>query len=185
MKRSTWLLMTAVFLISTSIASAEPKAVQSASRAGDYVSGEGEILIKRLQDEAKKAEAKKKKKEEPNYTELSKEDLKMEGKNKILEGTVSAVGSSGLAVEHPADGLKEGQAAEMWFNFVKDVKFNGFKKYLELEQGDTVSVVYKESLDGNKRILRGVTLVEKKPKEVEAPAEPEEPQQEPQGGSAS
>ena len=65
--------------------------------------------------------------------------------------------------------------------------FNGFKKFTDLENGDQVSVVYKETSDEKKRFLKGVTLVSKKPKEaapaVEAPAVEE--QQEPQGGSES
>jgi hypothetical protein len=161
MKKAAWIVFS-FMLVFAGTASAEPKLVQNTG-AKDYVSGEGELLIKKLKEQAKEKDAVKRKKDEPAYFEMSKEDAAIEGRNKVMQGTVSGISSSGIAVEYEVND-KDGSSKEKWFPFVKGVNFNGFKKYKDLQLGDKVSVVYKESVDEKKRFLKGVTLVEKKPK---------------------
>jgi hypothetical protein len=161
MRNEAWVILSFV-LFFAGVASAEPKLVQNAG-AKDYTSGEGELLIKKLKEQAKEKEEVKRKKDEPAYFEMSKEDAAMEGRNRIIQGTVSGISSSGIAVEYEVS-EKDGSSKEKWFPFVKGVNFNGFKKFRDLQLGDKVSVVYKESVDEKKRFLKGVTLVEKKPK---------------------
>ncbi len=80
-----------------------------------------------------------------------------------VEGVVTGVSKHGVAVEYAADPEKGGM--EIWFNYTKKIKLSGIKKLDELQEGDTVSVAYKEAPD-KRKLVDGIKLVAKKPKEA-------------------
>ena len=94
--------------------------------------------------------------------------LKEKLTDKVTNGTVTGAASYGLAVEYATDAKTGGH--EIWFNYAKGVKFSGVRSGSDLQEGDTVSVVYGES-EARQRLVKQVTLIRKKPKEE--PAKPE------------
>lgn len=94
-------------------------------------------------------------------------DFEMEGEVKKLQGVVSAYTHNGIAVEY------DGGASEMWLRFTKSVKFTGYgyKKYTDVQIDDRVKATYKEAPGGVKRVLLGVMLLSRKPKEQKVESE--------------
>ena len=109
-------------------------------------------------------EKKVKKSWEENLPDSDPEEAKTKGTQEMLEGRVSGAGYNGLAVELPNP--KKGQPSEIWFNYVKGVKLSGVQSLSEIQEGDTVSVSYKEGEDGRK-FLKEIRLIRKKPVEAE------------------
>ena len=81
---------------------------------------------------------------------------------KEVKGVVMGSAKYGIAVEYASDPKAGGK--EIWFNYTKGVSFKGVKAPLEINEGDTVSVTYKEAAD-KRRLVEEVTLVQRKPKE--------------------
>ena len=129
-------------------------------------------IIKRRPAAAKKAGERLKKK---TFTlpDPDPADEKMLGYIKRLEGVVSGKSNYGMAVEYGVDPVTK-VPGEMWVNYTKAVKFQGVKDFSEFQEGDKVSVVYKEDDDKSKRVLQEVRLTAKKPKEEPAAADKEE-----------
>ena len=92
------------------------------------------------------------------------EEAKIKGAQTMLEGRVSGAGYNGLAVELPRP--KKNEPSEIWFNYVKGLKLSGVQSLAEIQEGDTVSVSYKEGEDGRK-FLKEIRLIRKKPVEAE------------------
>ncbi len=92
------------------------------------------------------------------------EEAKVKGNQQMLEGRVSGAGYNGLAVELSSP--RKGQPSEIWFDYVKGVKFSGIQSLSEIQEGDTVSVSYKEGDDGRK-FLKEIKFIRKKPVEPE------------------
>jgi len=61
---------------------------------------------------------------------------------KRLQGTVSAVNSQGIAVEHERT---KTASSEMYFPFDPQVKLQGVRAVKEIQPGDTVLVEYRET----------------------------------------
>lgn len=105
------------------------------------------------------------------FPELTKDEQEAEGLSRTLEGEVTGRSNFGLAVLDE-QGEAAGKAMEYWLNYHQGVQILGFRHPSELQDGDRVRVTYKELSDSHKKILKSVSLVEKKPKELE-PAEDE------------
>ncbi len=76
---------------------------------------------------------------------------------------MTGVNRQGIAVEYAVN-KKEG-SQEIWFNYVEGMKLIGVKAASEFGEGDTVEVVYTEA-PGNLRRVKGIVLIQKKPKEL-------------------
>lgn len=121
-------------------------------------------------DKAKvSSEAKKK---EVILPEMDPLDEKAEGTLKTLEGEVAGINHYGIAVMYEVD-LKAGSSKELWLNFLKETKLSGVSSFSEFGYGDKVSATYKEIKGSQKRVIKSLALIQKKPKEPEAPAEAE------------
>lgn len=101
---------------------------------------------------------------EENFPDPDPEEAKTKGTQEMLEGRVSGAGYNGLAVELPSP--RKGEPSEIWFDYVKGLKLSGVQSLSEIEEGDVVSVSYKEGEDGRK-FLKEVRFVRKKPVEPE------------------
>lgn len=95
------------------------------------------------------------------------DDEKAEGVMKSVEGAITGKSNSGFAVEYEKDETK-GVSNEIWVTFNSKLRLNGVKSVKELERGDTVRIIYKETKAG-RHLLKGITLLEKKPKEDAKP----------------
>ena len=114
--------------------------------------------------QAEAAAAKKEKDKKTALFDPSDEDEKAPGKVENVTGEVGSHNNYGVAVELPAD-LTTGQAQEAWFNFTSKTKLSGIRSFKELQDGDTVTVMFKQTETG-KRILKAITMVAKAPKEI-------------------
>lgn len=100
---------------------------------------------------------------------------------KRVRGTVSAKGPSGIAVEYAVD-KKTGAAFEIYLPFDEEVKFEGYASKKEIREGDQVTLIYGETEDKGKRVLRTVTLGKKAEEETEENAVEMQAQEENQEG---
>ena len=135
----------------------------------NLVSVEGERKSARPAQAVKKA----KKVELPS---MSKEDQKTQGKMMTIKGMVTGVNNYGLAVEY-GDDPKLG-AREMWAELMTETKMSGFNKIRDIQMGDTVQLTYKDIGNGNKKLLKEIKFLKRKPAEpvvAEAPEIPERP----------
>lgn len=101
---------------------------------------------------------------EENFPDPDPEEAKTKGTPEMLQGRVSGAGYNGLAVELSSP--RKGEPSEIWFDYVKGLKLSGVQSLSEIEEGDMVSVFYKEGEDGRK-FLKEVRFVRKKPVEPE------------------
>ena len=115
------------------------------------------------EEQAKADEEKKEKAKKYALLDPTDEDEKTPGKTKNVTGEVGAHNNFGLAVELPPDPV-DGTGREAWFNFTSKTKLSGLRSFKDLQDGDTVTLTYKET-DTGKRILKSVAFVRKKPKE--------------------
>lgn len=108
---------------------------------------------------------------EDKLPEADPAEAEIEGTEEALEGMVSGAGYNGLAVE--LSNPKKNEPSEIWFNYVKGIKLSGIQRLAELQEGDKVSVGYRETRDG-RRFLKEIRLIRKKPvEETPLPAEEE------------
>ena len=158
---------------SFSFVAVAPAATETASTASQGMkleSKEGQSLLLDLkkmaaEKKAEKERMEKKRKAAAQLPDVDPEDEKAEGVMNSVEGQISARNKAGMAVEFEKDEAK-GSSNEIWLNFVSKMKLNGVKDLSEFQEGDTVRVVYKETKKTGKKILKGITLVQKKPKET-------------------
>ena len=122
-----------------------------------------------------KLEKEAKKKASFQFFDPDPDDDKAPGEIKSMEGTISARNNYGMAVEYQSDAAT-GASKEMWMNFTSKLKLNGVKSLAEFQAGDMVRIIYKAVQDKDtkafkKNILKGITLLNKKPKEESAAAQ--------------
>ncbi len=140
-------------------AAAVAPAVSEASASGALSSKEGELKT------GKPKEVLSKKKTKPtDIPEADPLELKAEGQTLTVQGEVSGRSNYGLAVNYEADALK-GEYKEMWLNLLTGTKVAGVKDLSELEEGDRVSVTFKQVAGSNKKLLQKVALLQRKPPE--------------------
>ncbi len=107
------------------------------------------------------------KKNKPELPDADPLDDKAEGVVKFLQGTVSARNNFGLAVVYGVD--EKQTELELWSNYNKATKLVGYSNYSAIEEGDKVEIKYKQlsaKEANNKKILKEVSLLQKKPKEA-------------------
>ncbi len=147
--------------------------------AGDFLYAQdrpsvGATLVSETPASLEKKEKAVQKSWEDKLPEPDPAQEQMEGREKTMEGMVSGAGYNGLAVELKNPGRND--PSEIWFDYVKGLKLSGMQKLAELREGDTVSVLYKETKDG-RRFLKEIRLIRKKPVE-ETPLSTEETEEE-------
>ena len=126
-------------------------------------------MFKPVQNTAKPADKKESAKKEVvkdkrALPDMDAADEKAEGELRKVKGIVSGSSRYGIAVEHGMDANSVAQ--EMWANYLSSTTLSGAKKFSDLQYGDTVELTYKELKDGQKRLLKSVKLISKKPKET-------------------
>lgn len=93
---------------------------------------------------------------------------------KTMEGTVSARNFNGLALTYKTD-KAEAASFELWLPYEPKMKFSGgYKSSKDVGEGDKVRVFYDEAEDQSKKLVTGVQLLKRKPKEEELVSTEEE-----------
>lgn len=85
---------------------------------------------------------------------------------KTISGEVGAKGANGIALVYEKNERKR-SSKEMWFPFETELKLERYKSKADISDGDSVKLTYEEAEDGSKRVLKGITLQKKAPKEDE------------------
>ncbi len=153
------------------------KPVPSAKAPSSLASKEGEAKSDTTAKKADLAPAKKIKKNrdvrEPfskfKLPDVNEADDKEPSTSKYLKGRISTITAYGMGIVYGGDPTI-GQL-ESWNNFNSKTKIDGFKKFTDLKEGDTVEINYKQTIKTHKRILARVTLVHKMTKEERAAEE--------------
>ena len=158
-----------LFIFMTSIAFAEnanvlvskentqaPKEMQKTANVAGVQKQADVLESKFVEEEKAKSEVKAK--------EEAKEEEEMAEKK--TKGLVMGVSPQGFAVQYAAE---KGTGKEIWFNFDENMELVKLQSKSELQEGDTVSVVYGEAAD-HRKLVKKIELIQRKPEEKK-PAE--------------
>ena len=94
--------------------------------------------------------------------------------DRILSGEVGAKSPNGFDLVYKRDEVKR-SSKSVWFPFEAQMDLMGYKSVNDIEEGDHVRASYVEAEDNSLRVLKGIMLLNKAPKE---PGEEEQPKAE-------
>lgn len=115
-------------------------------------------------------EASQKKNVSSNKKSTASLETKKQMFTKNISGQISARGPMGIALEFEKN-KEERSAREMYFPYEQELKLDGYKTKMEIQEGDRVTVTYEEAEDESQRLLKAIKFDHRKPAEEEKESE--------------